>query len=139
MPAVQLICISSASALAVLWLLFFVEDRREQRFFERLRSWLDRGVDRCIILWHSSLLYVGGGAVRVWLHYAFHQILRVARFFLTKLTVWVERLQRRNRRVVRSVQTIRSETHLAEINAHRQATALTPEEKQALKERSLEG
>jgi len=139
MPASLLIIVSSAGALVFLVGIFYIEDTRTHRFFSSPRVWLDGKLQQLLLTWQASLLYVGGGAMRVWMHYMFHKLLGALMFLLHICNVQLARLQKRNKRVVRSVQAVRSETHLAAIEAHRQATALTPKEKQTLKDKSLLG
>lgn len=131
--------VGSSTGLLVLGLLFYVEERRGVRFAGRVRGFLDGVVDWCIVRWHTLLLYVGGGAGRVGFHFLVHHVLSVARAGSRWLEQQLVRLQRRNRRIVRSVQAARTESHLTAIKAHKHATALSEQEKQDLRDRTLQG
>lgn len=125
--------------MIILALLFALENRRGRRFLLPVRQWLDRVTDRGIVLWHTALLYVGSGAGRVGLHYLVHRLLRACGLFLQWLYSRVEYWRRRNRRIARTVQAARTETHLTAIAEHKQSTALTEAEKINLKEKTLAG
>ncbi|MAZ30005.1 hypothetical protein CL655_01850 [bacterium] len=139
MTALETIIVGSGAGVVALALLFYVETARGRRFGEGVRRSLDAVVDWCIVRWHTLMLYIGSGAGRVGLHYLLHRLLRSCAAGLERLRTLVERLQRRNRRIARSVQAARTESHLTAIAEHKHATALSETEKAALKEKSLEG
>ena len=123
----------------LLALLFAVEDRHGRRFASSLRDLLDRAIDRGIVAWHTLMLYTGSGAGRVGLHYLLHRFLRGCGHVLQWLHDRVEYWRRRNRRIARTVQAVRTESHLSAIAEHKQTTALSEEEKLDLKEKTLAG
>jgi hypothetical protein len=85
------------------------------------------------------MLYTGSGAARVGWHYVLHKTLRGCGVFLQWLQAQVEYWRRRNRRIARTVQAARTESHLTAIAEHKHATALSEEEKVNLKEKTLAG
>jgi hypothetical protein len=129
----------SGVGIFFLALLFAIENRRQQRFAARTRTALDRLTDRIIVGWHTLMLYTGSGAGRVGLHYVMHRILRGCGALLEWLYRRVEYWRRRNRRIARTVQAARTESHLTAIAEHKHATALSEQEKTSLKEKSLAG
>lgn len=130
---------SSGAGIIFLALLFAFEARRGSRVASPIRDWLDSVADKSIVLWHTSMLYVGSGAARVGLHYLLHRVLRVCGRCLQWLYERVEYWRRRNRRIARTVQAARTETHLTAIVEHKHATALTEKQKIKLKAQRLEG
>mgnify|MGYP007077406948 CR=1 FL=1 len=139
MSSILWVLVGGSVGSVFLMLLFYVEERRGVRFLDSLRNRLDRATDWTIVRWHTLMLYLGGGAGRVGFHYAMHHLLGFARGVARQLEQQLVRLQRRNKRVVRSVQAARTESHLTAIAEHKHATALSEDEKKDLKERSLEG
>jgi hypothetical protein len=139
MTTVELTLLGSAVTALLLISLFAIEGRRGSRYMAGVRSWLDARVDSGIVLWHRAQLLIGSGAGRVGLHYLLHRILGWGVAGLEVARNRFEYWQRRNRRIARTVQAVRTETHLTAIAEHKHATALSEDEKTALKERSLEG
>ena len=139
MSSVLWILVGSSAGSFFLGLLFYLEERRDARVADRVRTRMDAGVDWLIVRWHTAMLYVGGGAGRVGFHFVLHHVFSLARAGARWLERQFIRLQRRNRRVVRSVQAAREESHLTAIAAHKHATALSEVEKNDLKNRTLEG
>lgn len=139
MSILLLITIGSGVSAFVLTLLFYIERVRGRRLGEGVRSWLDAMTDTATVRWHTMLLYTGQGSGRVGVHYLLHRCLGIAGSGTQALHGRIEGLKRRNRRVARSVQAARVESHLTAIAAHKHDTALSEEEKSELKERSLAG
>lgn len=129
--------LGSVSSLIILIGLFTYEDRRGGRVLEKIRTALDKVVDAVVVRWHTVMLYIGGGAGRVWLHYGLHRMLGFFVAVLRHGEASISRLQKRNRKIVRTVQKTRTESHLSAIAAHREATALSETEKKKLKDRSI--
>lgn len=131
--------IGSGASIAMLALLFSIERARGSRLAAPVRQRLDTITDWCIVRWHTIMLYIGSGAARVGLHYVLHRILRGTLYLLDALRSRTQRWQRRNRRIARTVQAARAESHLTAITQHKHATALSDSEKEALKEKSITG
>ncbi|HMA78438.1 MAG TPA: hypothetical protein VKP88_04905 [Candidatus Paceibacterota bacterium] len=139
MSLTVLIFAISGAGVFSLALLFAFEQRRGQRLGEPGRAALDRLADRAIVGWHTLMLYIGSGAARVGLHYVMHRVLRTCAGLLAWLHERVEYWRRRNRRIARTVQAARTDSHLSAIAEHKHATALSDEEKTSLKEKTLAG
>ncbi len=131
--------LGSGVVSALLLLLFSLEAHRGRRFAPTLRHRLDRLTEHAIGWWQAHRIYLGGGAARIGLHYAVHYGLGLARYLVRSCEQKILSWQRRNRRIVRSVQAARRESHLTAIAEHKQIHALSEDEKKDLKERSLEG
>jgi len=139
LPETQYIFVGSSLALMVLGLLFYIEDTRGVRFMAGLRRRADALVDWCVVRWHIVLLRIGDGTGRIGIHFLLHHLLRIGRILSHWLDEQLRILQRRNRRIARTLHAARTESHLTAIATHKHQTALSQEEKQKLKEQSLEG
>lgn len=87
--------------------------------------------------WSRWKQYFGASSFRLFLHYILHQLLGFFLYFVRKLEYALHRLRRHNRNVAEEVKSTRSENHLSHIAAHKASTALSTEEKEALRERVL--
>lgn len=131
----------SGCMLACFWLLFYLEEKRGERFFSRIRIVFDRIVLRLAHIWTQISRYIGRQMVRQTLHYTFHRVLTALLRFLERLEKHVKRVLRTNKMVARKLhlQSDRPKNQLDEIAEHKQSVALTDAQKRKHRQRSLEG
>ena len=131
---------SSAAVLAALGLLFHVEYVRGSRLFlTNIRGWLDRVVQAFWLLCARVGKWLGVGTIRIVLHFVIHTVLSVCLAVLQFVQKRVLRLQQRNRSVVKSIKSEKENSHLDSIAEHKESVSLSATEKQALRDRTLEG
>lgn len=129
----------SGSTLLLLTLLFWFEARRGRRLAIRLRDRLDWLVHMAGIGWHRFMLAIATRLSWVSAYGLVQYVLVGLKALIQSLEQYVAWLQKRNRRMNRSLRAARSETHLSAIAAHKQATALSDSEKATLREKTLAG
>lgn len=137
--------ILSASVVAFVLLLFFVqtEQKRGKRLlFGGLRGWLDGVIssgERWVGRWsqHFSRYVVQLG----W-YYSIHSFLRTVLKVLVSFYERVERVFEENRKKTKQLRTEKqqvTQSHLTEMAAHKQQTALTPAQQRKRRAAELEG
>ncbi len=126
----------AASVLVVLLGVFMWEDKRGRRFGEPVRRLLDRGVDGIVFLRRYVVRLFSHGRLRLLLHWFIHKTLQFAAWSAHTAEAVLLKLQRRNRRAVRSLTRANNNSHLAQMKAHKRATALSSSEKEELKEKA---
>lgn len=137
--------ILSASVVVFITLLLVVqaEQKRGKRFlFGGLRGWLDRmigGVERRVGRWsqHFSRYVIQLG----W-YYSLHSFLRAVLKMLVSFYERVERIFEANRKRTKELRSEKSQmtkSHLTEMAAHKEQTALTPAQQRKRKEAGLKG
>jgi len=130
--------IISASCLLALVLLFTLEKRKRARFLAPLRNFFDRVVNAVGSFLSNIGGYLGRDVIRQTVHYFFHNCLKALLSFLRRLEGGTDKLLRTNKALARKVVRERLvRTKLDEMVEHKEATALSPKEKRARKEKSI--
>ena len=130
----------SGGLLLFFSLLFAVEARRGERLLlRRVRSWLDQLVLNIFYFLTHIRVRFGAGAIRMFLHYCIHKLLAGGLYVLTSIQRYLQRLQRQNRTVAKTVRSEQEKTHLDVIAEHKANITLTEAEKRKLKEKSMAG
>jgi len=133
-------CIGSILGALFLIVLFRYEGKRGVRFGERLRRHADFFVLKSIHVLHTGVLHGGVSALQQTFHYLFHKILSMV---LEAIRHWEGSLRdaiRSNKTIARNAERQTATlSKLEEIALHKVASALTEEEKQAHKEKTLKG
>ena len=130
----------SGGLLALVVALSLIESRRGSRLFlSGARAWLDRQVVRLGHALTRLQLHLGTGALRIMFHRIAHDVLGMLARGSAIIGGHLQRLQQRNRRIVRSVRKQQEKTHLDLIAEHKAVNGLSPEEREKLKSQSLEG
>ena len=130
--------------IGTLLVFFFVltslEENRGSRFLlTGARVWLDKKLVS-LYYWLSHLkLHLGSTSLQMLFHFFAHRLLGWLLNILKSTESLLDSLHRRNRLVAKSVKEVRDKNHLDLIAEHKASTALTPAERQELKEKSIEG
>ncbi len=134
MPDAVLYLIISTTVFVVLMFVFRIEEAREQRFLSPLRSWLDGVSDKVATVLLKLRLFVGAGTMRLFLHFVVHRLLQTVLRLVRTLERFFETRLRQNRRHATAIShDLERRSHLVEIAEHKQATALTEQEKRRMK------
>lgn len=129
----------SGTLLVLVLVLFQIETRRERRVaLVRFREWLDRLVARA----GAGLTYLGRhigiGTMRIVLHYVLHTVLDRLLRLSDQFGMYLERMQRRNRNIVRTVRDEQVKTYFDLVAEHREEQPLDAKKRKQIKERSIE-
>lgn len=127
--------IGSGIVLIALLLLFKAESSSGKRLFlSSLRNKLDINLVRTSLYKKYWVSFKKTASIRLLLHFIVHHILGAVLFTVRAIEGKLNKLRRHNRLIAKSMS---SKGHLHHIAKHREETALSVEEKEALKERSL--
>lgn len=133
--------IVTASIVAALVVLFYVERQRGARFGEGVRAAGDRVAVR-LFAWHTrTLASFRSNAVQQTFHYVVHLLLLSVSAAFRWVTTRFDDLIRVNRSLARRAATSSAhvERHLVEMMAHKKHTALSETEKRRRKEQAIGG
>lgn len=120
--------------------LFKVEEARGKRFLlSKFRGWLDAKVAGWQVHFHDVSLRFGGGSLRVFFHFILHQLLGAILFIIRKVESGIHKLRVHNKVIAHFAVNHEKEGHLRNIARHKEEMALSKEEKEYRKHRSLEG
>lgn len=132
------ITVSSGILLLAFFLLFKTEASNGRRLvLSNSRNFLDSKLSKQNERWSVWRRYFGASSFRLFLHYSLHQLLGAFLYIVRKLEALLNRLRHHNRNIAKDVKGPGSDNHLSHIAAHKASTALSEEEKETLKERSL--
>ena len=133
----------SSAVFSVLALWFSFEERKGARLASGVRVKLDQAVTSAQVSLDRMATRFGSGSLLTLTYWSFHSLLTGARAGLTHMLEWVDRLMRRNLRRAERLelerQTIKSESPLSQIAAHKAATSLTEKQREAKRQAHLEG
>ena len=134
MPIALSVLGSSTFVLFVLFVLFKKEAANGARIvLPGVREHLDNAVLKLGSVIVNTFEYIGAGTFRATIHYILHQVLGVVIGGLTRAQKKLYELYERHTRIVRDKHRSENVTHLNEIAAHKEETALSDGEKQKLK------
>ena len=129
--------LASGFLLASFVALLNIETKYNMRVLGGSRSWLD---SKLLVVYRTighAQIHFGTGAVRFYLHFFIHKVLALVLTFLKRIERSLSRVQQRNRTVAESVQQEQDNNHLKLIAEHKATNALSPAQKQKLKNKSI--
>lgn len=130
--------LGSGLLLLGLFLLFRSETATNKRLvFEGMRDRLDARILERAAKSGSWRQYVGASSLRLLLHFLLHQFLGAVLYIMKAVETRLNKLRNRNRLIAKSVSAVSEDNHLSHIARHKEAVALSPEEKEALRSKSL--
>ena len=103
----------------------------------RVRAWFDVKVSLAHMHLNRFSPRFGGGSLRVLFHYVLHQVLGVILFIIRAVESRLNKLRHHNKLVARTATWTDENGHLHHIAMHKKEMALSPEEIEARKHRSL--
>lgn len=129
----------SVAVLALLIVIYSIEDSKGERVFLRtFRGMLDRGILAIIAAFGTATRFFTHSFMRLLLHYGLHTILSRLLNTLRDMEKKVEELVRKNKRVAKAIRAAKSSrSHLHEVAEHKQAVALSEEEKERLRSKNI--
>ena len=134
------VALGSGALLLIVSVLLSAEERRGGRIvLSRVRAWLDVRTERIAAKLDHTRHYVGTGSFRAMFHYVLHGVISRLGRASERASSYFRRLERRNRKMARQVRDVQKKSHLDLIAEHKATTALSEKEREALKQRSLEG
>ena len=134
MPDTVLYLVISTTIFVVLMFVFRIEEARGQRFLSPVRDWLDTMSGTVATVLLKLRLFMGAGTIRLFLHFVVHRALKVVLLLVRKLEGFFETRLRQNRRHATAIShDLERRSHLVEIAEHKQATALTEQEKRRMR------
>ncbi len=123
----------SIAVLLVLTFVYVLEDIKGKRIFlPNVRQVLDVVLGRSIKKIESLAFSFTNGVVRLLLHYGAHSILKRILAVIRTLEQKVEDLVRQNRRIAKSLGSMRTNAHFTAIAEHKEEVALSEKEKSDL-------
>ena len=141
MGAPVIVTFVSVGTLVFLTLLFVHEHKKGVRYGNRLRSYIDRGLDTSLQNMKSRAPTINSNFVRQFFHYLTHKILATMLYILRRFEHGVEKIAHFNR--VKAQNTngsgTKSSSHLTEIALHKERAELSEEEKRERRKQALEG
>ncbi|PIR85681.1 hypothetical protein COU14_03135 [Candidatus Kaiserbacteria bacterium CG10_big_fil_rev_8_21_14_0_10_44_10] len=121
----------------ILFFIYKAEAAQGKRIFlVRFRQHLDSELLKRSASWIRWKKYFGASSLRLFLHYLLHQGLSASLFVINFLERRLNNLRRKNK-IIAKVVSSDSENHLHHIAEHKKSTALSDEEKEDRKERSM--
>jgi hypothetical protein len=130
---------TTGTLLAGWVVVLLIERSRGRRFAEPVRMHLDHIAVAIRGFFAAHMPVVNRYHMRQLFHYAIHQALSVVLFAIGTVERGVRRIVRFNRRRAEIAREPRSDSHLSHMLAHKEASALSEEEKTARKDAALRG
>lgn len=137
-----MVFIATLTTFVVVVVCVRIEERRNQRFLAgAVRGWLDVQVitaeKKIVDVWHHFVKYV----VQLGWYYGLHSLLKGILKILVSMYTYIESIFERNRlraKQLRSEKKQKVNNHLTKIATHKVETALSPEQKDDLRQKKLE-
>ena len=121
----------------ILFFIYKAEAAKGKRIFlVNFRKYLDLQIEKRGQGWRVWKKYFGASSFRLFLHYLLHQGLSASLFVINFLERRLNNLRHKNK-IIAKVVSSDSENHLHHIAEHKKSTALSDEEKEDRKERSM--
>lgn len=121
----------------VVFIVFKTEAVRGKRvFLINFRHYLDQQITKRSSSWILWKKYFGASSFRLFLHYLLHQGLGATLYVISFIESRLHNLRHKNK-IIAKVVSSDSENHLHHIAEHKKSTALSDEEKEDRKERSM--
>lgn len=131
--------LASGLALLLVSLLFRSEERSGRRFLlSGLRDRADAYIERSAISFLGVKKVMGASSLRLFLHYVLHQILSAILFIINFVEDRLHRLRAKNKVVAKDIKAKSDDSHLARVAEHKNAVSLSPEERERIREQTLE-
>lgn len=139
MPAAFYVMLASGLALLLVSLLFRSEEKSGHRFILRgPRERADAYIERSAVSFLGVKKVMGASSLRLFLHYLLHQILSATLFIINFTEDRLHRLRAKNKVIAKYIRAKSDDSHLARVAEHKNAVSLSPEEKERIREQSLE-
>ena len=139
MPAAFYVMLASGLALLLVSLLFRSEQRSGRRFIlSGLRERADAYIERSATSFLGVKKVMGASSFRLFLHYVLHQILSAVLFIINFVEDRLHRLRAKNKVVAKDIRAKNDDSHLSRIAEYKTAVSLSPEERERIREESLE-
>lgn len=139
MPAAFYVMLASGLTLLVVSLLFRSERNSGQRFILRTsREHADAYIEHSALSFLGVKKVIGASSLRLFLHYILHQLLSAVLFLINFVENRLHRLRAKNKVVAKYIRAKSDDSHLARVAEHKSAVSLSPEQKERIRERSLE-
>lgn len=137
MPTEFYLLITSGLILVILFFFFKAESVRGKRLiFGSFREKLDLKLSLYFRDRHQWRRHLGTSSLRLFFHFLLHHIISAILFIIKSIEGFLKRLKYHNRIVAKKI-TSGGNNHLSSIAKHKEDVALSPEEKEARNERSL--
>lgn len=128
---------ASGLILIVLFFLFKAESARGKRFIlGSARGALDMRLSLYFKDKHHWRRHIGASSLRLFLHFVLHHMISGILFAIKSVEGRLSKLKRHNRLIAKKI-TSGGNSHLRSIAKHKEENALSPEEREARNERSL--
>lgn len=129
--------LASGFILVVLFFFFKAESVRGKRLIlGSFREKLDLKLSLYFRDKHQWRRHLGASSLRLFFHFILHHIISATLFIIKSVEGFLKKLKRHNRLVAKKI-TSGGNSHLRSIAKHKEDVALSPEEKEARNERSL--
>lgn len=137
MPTAFYLMLASALILIALFFFFKAETIRGKRFIlDSFRERLDMNLSLYFRDKHQWRKHLGASSLRLFLHFILHHVISGTLFVIKSIEARLKKLKRHNRLVAKNI-TSNGNSHLRSIAKHKEDVALSPEERAARNERSL--
>lgn len=129
----------SGALLFVLVLLFRAESVSQRRYFlSGLRGRADHYLEKNTLSILRVKKVFGASSLRLFLHYALHQVLSAVLYVVRFIEERLHHLRLKNKVVAKVIKAKSEDNHLFHIARHKDATTLSAEEQDRIRERSLD-
>ncbi len=130
----------SSIVLCLLIILFRYEARRGERVGERARTYADFFILKTVHTLHGYSRFFGKDFLQQRFYFIFHTILRLFLKVTKRSEAWVRTTMRTNKNLAKTAERESvTRTKLEEIALHKLESALTPKQKRAHLEKTLNG
>lgn len=138
MSVVTYITIASGLGLIISSVIFRLERSRGERLFlANFRQRVDILVEAGTYSFLGVKKVFGASSFRLFLHYLLHQVLGLVLYIIRFLEKHLYRWRARNKVVAKDIRSQAVENHLFHIARHKESVALSEEDRERLRHRSL--
>lgn len=130
---------ASGLLLFIVSLLFRLEVNNGRRYILKgIRDRADAYIESSALSFIGVKKVMGASSLRLFLHYVLHQVLSFVLYVIKFIEDRLHRLRIKNKVVAKVIKAKSEDSHLARVAEHKSATSLSPEEKERIRERSLQ-
>lgn len=129
--------ISGFSLIAVSTIFRIEKSRSETLLLKNIRHKADRMIEENAESFLGVKKVLGASSFRLFLHYLLHQFLSFVLYIVKFVENHLYRLRNKNKVVAKDIRAQATENHLSHIARHKEAVALSEDEQEKLKHRSL--
>lgn len=139
MPTAFYVMLLSGLLLLVALLLFRAESVKGRRLLlSKWRGAADVSLERRLAAFVGVKKMIGASSLRLFMHYLLHQVLGAGLWLARFMEAQLHRLRAKNKVVAKDLRSKNEDNHLHHIAEHKNSLNLTDEERERIKERSLE-